>query len=126
MTECKIAETLHELRIRSGLTQKELSQKLNISRQTYANYENGKRIPNLEISCEMADFFHVTLIQLVYGLHQTSDAFSTLPLNYQELLRVYDRLSSEGQKQLTSYGKYLGQQERQAAGGTPRQTRRKT
>ncbi len=42
------ANNLIVLRNNLGMTQGELSQKLNISRQAYCNYENDKRSPDIE------------------------------------------------------------------------------
>lgn len=56
----RIANRLKCLREESGLTQKELSEHLYISRTTIAGYETGKTIPSLEVLIKYADFFNAT------------------------------------------------------------------
>lgn len=48
-----------------GLTQKDVSDVLGISQQTYAGYESGKHQPNLETLIRIADFYHLSLDYLV-------------------------------------------------------------
>ena len=71
MAQNKIAETLKELRIHHGLTQDMPSSRLNISRQTLSNYETGKRVPDPDSLCVLAEFYHVTLDQLIRTGHGT-------------------------------------------------------
>ena len=42
-------DKIRKLRKEAGYTQEDVSRKLNIQRQTYCNYENGTRMPPLEI-----------------------------------------------------------------------------
>lgn len=51
---------IKELRENKGLTQEEVSKKLNIARATYANYETGKREPNFETLQKIAALFEVS------------------------------------------------------------------
>ena len=52
---------LKELREQKGLSQYEIAPLLNIKRATYANYETGKTQPTIEILCQIADFYGVSL-----------------------------------------------------------------
>lgn len=106
----QIARTLKELRDHYKMNQDEVSQKLNISRQAYSSYERGKRVPSLEMAVQMALLFHVTLDQLIFGLHQKTDPFAKLPSNYQELLKGYTNLSVENQQQAIKYIHFLEQE----------------
>lgn len=53
-------EMLSELRQFSGITQKELAQKLHVSTGTISNYENGVHLPDVEKLIDLADIFHVS------------------------------------------------------------------
>jgi Predicted transcriptional regulators len=53
-------EILSELRIDKGLTQRELSEILNISNSSISAYETGKRTPDAETIISIAKFFDVT------------------------------------------------------------------
>ena len=110
MTSLKVAETLKELRHHRGFTQKQLSEQLHISRQAYSNYENGTRLPDLETACVIADYFQISLDQLVrVGLHpeKPADPFASLPKDMQDFLSDYHCLPDEKQKRVQSYTQFL-------------------
>lgn len=54
-----IPAKLVQLRILSGMTQEQLSKKLNVSRSCIANYETGKKKPSEEIVQHIAKYFGV-------------------------------------------------------------------
>lgn len=56
---------LKELRTNSGLQQKDIASALNISKQSYSNYELGQREPSLETLCALADYFGVSVDYLL-------------------------------------------------------------
>lgn len=58
-------ERLLTLRKAMGLTQKEVAEKLGISRQAYANYEIGNREPDHKTLIEIAKLFNVSLDYLL-------------------------------------------------------------
>lgn len=58
------SKRLRELRLKRGLTQKEMAEKLNVQRSTYTWYEGG-RIPNMEILRETARVFGVSVDYLL-------------------------------------------------------------
>ena len=55
------ASMLKYLREREGLSQRDLAEKLNISKSTISMYEMGKRHPKFEDEEAIADFFNVDL-----------------------------------------------------------------
>lgn len=63
--ELTYGEVLRELRSYQGLTQKDISNYLNITSQAYSNYENNKRTPDIETMRKIAAFYGKTLDQLV-------------------------------------------------------------
>lgn len=103
MTGSILGKTLRELRNHHGMTQQQISQQLNISRQAYAAYESGQRVPSLELACSMAKFFNVTLEQLVSGLK----ASPPQPGDVQFILNIYHGLSDAGKERLLSYARFL-------------------
>lgn len=56
---------LKQLRIANGLTQKSVAEALSIARNTYNQYETGKRAPDIETLCRIASFFGVSVDYLV-------------------------------------------------------------
>jgi transcriptional regulator with XRE-family HTH domain len=63
-------ETLLELRKEKGITQMDVAKVLDISRQAYANYEIGKREPDLATLLKLADFFGVSVDYLLRQTEQ--------------------------------------------------------
>lgn len=59
------ADSFKKLRIRSGLTQEELAEKLGKAKSTISMYENGNREPDYETLEEIADYFNVDINTLV-------------------------------------------------------------
>jgi transcriptional regulator with XRE-family HTH domain len=64
---------IKELRENNGLTQEEVSKKLNIARATYANYETGKREPNFETLQKIAALFVVSTDYLLGNIPLLKD-----------------------------------------------------
>ena len=47
----KFSEKVRKLRIRKGLSQEELAEKLDVSRQTVSKWEAGSSLPEIEKLC---------------------------------------------------------------------------
>ncbi len=56
---------LRQLRAATGLTQQQVADQIDIDRALYVRYENGTRTPPLAKLIKLADFFGVTLDELV-------------------------------------------------------------
>ncbi len=63
--ELSYGEVLRELRTYHGYKQKDISDFLNITSQAYSNYENNKRTPDIETMRKIANFYHVSIDQLI-------------------------------------------------------------
>ena len=61
----KLADNLQINRRRMGLSQEELAEKCQISRQAIAKWESGESVPTIEKLIFLADFYKVTLDELV-------------------------------------------------------------
>lgn len=68
MSKNRISLKLLELRLKSELTQKELCEKLNISRTNYSYFENGRRTPDIDTLLLFSEFYGVSLDELVTGV----------------------------------------------------------
>ncbi len=55
---------LKELRLKKGLTQTELGEKVGVKQNTFTNWENGKREPSFENLVKLADLLEVSLDSL--------------------------------------------------------------
>lgn len=54
-------QRLKELRLKKGLTQTELGEKVGVKQNTFTNWENGKREPSFENLVKLADLLDVSL-----------------------------------------------------------------
>ena len=66
------AMKLKELRQLKGVTQGEIADKLNITVQVVSRYENNLREPDIQTLCALADYFQVSIDELV-GHNQITD-----------------------------------------------------
>ena len=58
-------EHLLKLRTKKGLKQEELSAEIGITERTYRNYERGLREPPMSTLIALADFYDISLDELV-------------------------------------------------------------
>lgn len=93
-----LAEQLKSLRRDAGLTQTELANKLNISQQSYARWENGKVTPSLEKLNDIAHFFEVSIDHLS-GKQNTVEQGDDLD-NIELLFRLNSKGMSEEEKEI--------------------------
>lgn len=63
-TFCK---NLKEIRKACGFTQKYVANCLNVVESCYANWEQGRTEPNIEMLRKLAEIFKVTLDELING-----------------------------------------------------------
>lgn len=72
------SERLKELRTSKGLTMEQLGKKIESTRGTISNFENGNKKPSLDMLIKLADYFDVSIDYLVGRtddpkLHQKED-----------------------------------------------------
>lgn len=63
---------LYNLRKQKGLSQEELANRLNVSRQTISKWEIGDSTPDMEKLAAISELFEVSLDELVLGKEQNS------------------------------------------------------
>lgn len=59
------SQRLKELRLKKGLTQTELGEKVGVKQNTFTNWENGKREPNFETLLKLASILNTTTSYLL-------------------------------------------------------------
>ena len=64
--EIKLGENIKELRKNSGYTQEDLAQVLGVSYQAVSRWESGNGYPDISLLPSIAEFFDVTLDELMY------------------------------------------------------------
>ena len=58
-------ERIRQLREARGMTQVELARQLSVTKQSVSNWENNNIQPSVEMAVAIADFFGVTLVDLL-------------------------------------------------------------
>ena len=59
--------SIKDLRKKKNMTQDELADKLNVTRQAVSNWENGKTQPDIETLTQLAEVFDVSVERIIYG-----------------------------------------------------------
>ncbi len=63
----RLAENLRILRRNEDISQDEISERFNVSRQTISKWENGQSQPSIEMLIDLANWFEVSIDDLVRG-----------------------------------------------------------
>ena len=63
----RMGSFLQTERKRMGMTQSELSEKLNVSPQAVSNWERGETIPDVSVLLELADVLHCSVDAILSG-----------------------------------------------------------
>ena len=67
MDQKKIGSFLRELRKEQRITQEDLAEKLNVSSRTISRWETGSNMPVISLLIEIADFFDVSIPEIING-----------------------------------------------------------
>ena len=68
-----LGETIYRLRTEKQLSQGELAEMLEVSRQSISKWENNSAVPELEKLLRLSEIFEVSLDELVKGEEKTKD-----------------------------------------------------
>lgn len=106
----KFSQRMRQLRIENGISQDELSKKMNVSRSAIGNYEQGTREPSYEFLEMLADYFNVDMEYLIGKKdiknklkHYTALNLSDEEINVVYLYRNSDELQKEMVRRLLGY-----------------------
>lgn len=92
-----IGEKIKKYRKAAGLTQKELGEKLSISQQQIAQYENGTRKPKIETLSRISNSLNIDLITLTENV---SDWYDDSWSKLMTLKKIAEHEDDEEQKNL--------------------------
>lgn len=70
----QIGKNIKKYRMEKGMTQDQLAEKLNVTRQAVSNWETGKTRPNLETLAAIGEHFGISVEDLIYGSAGRLDA----------------------------------------------------
>ncbi len=65
--DLQFCTNLKNARQENGLTQKQVAQKLGVVESCYANWEQGRTEPNLEMLRQLSTLLHISLDELLNG-----------------------------------------------------------
>ncbi len=96
-------KNLRNVRKESNLTQKQIAELLNISQQSYSDYENEKTQPDFETLIKIADTLNVSIDFLLgrtdeFGSTLLSPTAPELTAKEHEILRLYNALNPSGKE----------------------------
>ncbi|MHA6377087.1 helix-turn-helix domain-containing protein [Streptococcus anginosus] len=80
-------ERLKEMRLKRGMTQKELGEKVGVKQNTFTNWENGKREPNFDNLIKLADILDTSTDYLL-GKTFISHHTKRIPLSEFDLSNI--------------------------------------
>lgn len=70
MKEMTFGKQLRKLRTQRGLSQVEAAKRLELKQNTLSHYENGKSYPDMATLLKIAEYFNVSLDELVYTIDE--------------------------------------------------------
>ena len=91
-------ENLSYLRRLNNYSQQELAKAAGVTRSAYANYENGAREPNLNVLIRLADFYGISLDDLVG--HRAAGQENAAVAAERQFLESYRKLSQTGKRRI--------------------------
>lgn len=83
----EIGKKLKKARVQSGLTQENVAEKINVSRQTISNWENEKSYPDIISVIELSNLYSISLDDLL-------------------IRRKHERCKKQSKNDLGNYCKY--------------------
>lgn len=87
----EIGKRIRETRIRKNLKQSDIAEKLNVTRVTVTNIENGKNKGNFEMLKQICEILNVSADFILFGKEKNDD----------------DELNEEGNQKLQEYKELL-------------------
>lgn len=87
----EIGNKLNQLRKLSGMTQEQLAEKLNVSRQTISKWETDSTSPDLESIVRVCKIFHVSLDDLLMegeGMEEERTTEKGIQITLNDLMKI--------------------------------------
>jgi len=81
-------EKIHQIRKMSGMTQEELAEKMNVSRQTISKWETGASAPDLENAIRLCELFQISLDDFMKGKQSMEDETK---ISLQDIVKINKR-----------------------------------
>ena len=95
MDNLKIGQYIQHLRKATGMTQKELADKLNISFQAVSKWENGDSLPDVGILVQLCDVLNTTTDKLLSGGNYA--AVDRRPMHLTDIKKGFECIEAVGE-----------------------------
>lgn len=89
-----LAENLQYLRAREGVTQEQLAERLDVSRQSVSKWESSASFPEMDTLIKLCDMFHTDMDTLLRGSVEQSLSEDTV--GYDRFMTAYARKIASG------------------------------
>lgn len=106
-----LANRLKFLRAKANYTQSYVCSKIHLSRSSYSNYENGLRVPPLDILKLLAEFYDTSLDYLV-GMTDCPEKYPFASAEMYLLFATCQDMASPALNEVLSYACYRKQMEK--------------
>lgn len=90
-----LAQSIKALREQKGLLQKEVAGATGVHPSNYSKMEKGERDVSIEVACKLADFYGITLDELVNPEDKIPDEISIIDKSAAERIKLIQQLEEE-------------------------------
>ncbi|HOT13801.1 MAG TPA: helix-turn-helix transcriptional regulator [Bacteroidales bacterium] len=98
------SENLKRVRTQKGISQEELSKKIDIHPVQFSRYERAQSVPSIDVVQKIANALEVTIDELVYG-NQNNKAEQNI--KDRELLSMFSKIQLLNEKQKETVKDFL-------------------
>ena len=93
----RLAQTIYQLRIQKGMSQGDLAEALEVSRQSVSKWETGGATPDLDKLVKMSELFGVTVNEILCGKRLNAEEYKAeaeknLVRSFESIFTVKERL----------------------------------
>ena len=108
----EIGKKLKNARVQSGMTQENVAEKINVSRQTISNWENEKSYPDIISVIELSNLYSISLDVLLKGdekmIEHLEESTDVVKSNQKMIGAIIVNISESNSKELEKRKKSAG------------------
>lgn len=90
----KVSKNIKKIRSAKKISQDEIANALFVTRQTVSSWETGRTQPDIDTLCRLAEFFGVSVEDLIYGKKEAADEKAKLQKNKRILIITFSIIAS--------------------------------
>lgn len=77
-----VGKNIKKFRKERNMTQEELAEKMNVTRQAVSNWETAKTEPDVDTLTRLADVFEVSVEEMIYGAKKEGDKVKNIIIDH--------------------------------------------